>query len=251
MKALVVDNICMNFGGLQALNRVKVEVEVGERQVIIGPNGAGKTTLFHIISGILSPTSGTVYFFGENITRLPIHHRANLQLSQTFQLINLFKGLTVLENVVLALQSFKLSKFTLLRRLDNFGHIIQKAEEFLTEWGFRDKRHTYVSNLSYGDQRLLDIMLALVDQPRLLLMDEPTGGLSGAKIKTITSRIKNLSKEITILFIEHNMDVAFDLADRITVLHMGEVIKGGAPEEIRGDPLITEIYLGSRKGFQQ
>jgi branched-chain amino acid transport system ATP-binding protein len=251
MKALRVDNLCKNFDGLQALNHVRVEVEVGERQVIIGPNGAGKSTLFHIISGILSPTSGEIYLFGENITRLPIHLRANLQLAQTFQLINLFKGLTVSENIVLALQSFKRNRFTLLRRLSGFKQFIHEAEKFLKEWEFWDKRNVRVSNLSYGDQRLLDIMVALVNQPRFLLMDEPTGGLSGAEIQTITSRIKNLSKEITILFIEHNMDVAFDLADRITVLHMGEVVKGGTPEEIRGDPLVTEIYLGSGKGCEQ
>jgi len=247
MKALVVNDICKNFGGLQALNHVRVEVEVGERQVIIGPNGAGKSTLFHIISGILLPSSGDVYFYEENITRLPIHLRANLQLSQTFQLINLFKGLTVLETIVLALQSFKRTKFTLHRRLNGFKHIHQQAEEWLAEWHFEDKRNIHVSNLSYGNQRLLDIMLALANQPRLLLMDEPTGGLSGAEIQAITSRIKNLSREITILFIEHNMDVAFDLADRVTVLHMGEVVKSGTPKEIKGDPFVTEIYLGSQK----
>lgn len=251
MKALVVDNICKNFGGLQALRNVVVEVEVGERQVIIGPNGAGKSTLFYIISGILSPTSGAVYFFEENITRLPMHLRANLQLSQTFQLVNLFKGLTVLENIILALQSFKHTKFTFRRFLNSHRHIIHQAEQFLTEWGFRDKRNINVSNLSYGDQRLLDIMLALVSQPRFLLMDEPTSGLSGAEIQAVISRIKNLSKEITILFIEHNMDVAFDLADKVTVLHLGEVVKRGTPEEIRRDPLVKKIYLGSEKGFEK
>jgi branched-chain amino acid transport system ATP-binding protein len=248
MKALVVDNLCKNFGGLQALSRVRVEVEVGERQVIIGPNGAGKTTLFHIVSGILLPTSGKVYFFEENITRLPIHLRANLQLSQTFQLVNLFKGLTVLENILLALQSFKRTKFTLLRRLNGFRPILHQAEEFLTEWGFWNKRNIHVSNLSYGDQRLLDIMLALASQPRLLLMDEPTAGLSAAEIQTITSRIKNLTKEITILFIEHNMDVAFDLAERVTVLHMGQVVAEGTPTEIKRDPRVKKIYLGTEKG---
>jgi len=251
MKALRVDKLCKNFGGLQALNRVSVDAEVGERLVIIGPNGAGKSTLFHIISGILSPTSGDVYLFGKNITRLPIHIRANLQLSQTFQLTNLFKGLTVLENIILALQSFKQTKFTLHRRLSSFEHVLGQAEEFLREWGFWDKRKVYVSKLSYGDQRLLDIVLALVNQPRLLLLDEPTGGLAAAEVQAIVSRIKSLSREITVLFIEHNMDVAFDLADRITVLHMGEVVKGGTPEEIRRDPLVTEIYLGSKKRFRR
>ncbi len=247
MKALQVENICKNFGGLQALSRVAVEVEAGERQVIIGPNGAGKSTLFHIISGILPPTSGAIYLFGENITRLPVHLRAHLDLYQTFQLLNVFKGMTVLQNIVRALRSFKRKKFTLLSRLTNFGYLIGEAEEFLKTWEFWDKRHVPVSSLSYGDQRLLDLLVAMAGQPRFLLMDEPTGGLSPVEIQRISSHIKKLSKEMSILFIEHNMDVAFDIADRITVLHMGQVVKTGTPDEIRKDPLITEIYLGSQK----
>jgi branched-chain amino acid transport system ATP-binding protein len=245
MKALVVDKICKSFGGLQALFHVSLEVNVGERRVIIGPNGAGKTTLLHTISGILSPNSGAVYLFGENVTRLPLHRRANLQLSQTFQLINLFKKLTVLENVAMALQSFKGLKYTLYNPLSRYPFINQEAEASLKEWEFWEKRNIPVSVLSYGDQRLLDIMLALVSKPRLLLMDEPTSGLSSIEKRVVISKVKALTREITVLFIEHNMDVALDLAERVTVLHMGELVAEGTPAEIRRDSQVKKIYLGT------
>jgi len=245
MKALAVDNICKSFGGLQALHHVSLGVNVGERRVIIGPNGAGKTTLFHTISGILSPDSGAVYLFGEDVTRLPMHRRANLQLSQTFQLINLFKGLTVLENVAMALQSFKRLKYTLHRPFSTYPFINDQAEEFLKDWDLWEKRNIPVSSLSYGDQRLLDIMLALVSKPRLLLMDEPTSGLSTTEKRVVTSKVKALGREITVLFIEHNMDVALDLAERVTVLHMGELVAEGTPAEIRRDSQVKKIYLGT------
>jgi branched-chain amino acid transport system ATP-binding protein len=245
MKALVVDDICKSFGGLQALHHVSLEVNVGQRRVVIGPNGAGKTTLFHTISGVLSPDSGAVYLFGENITRLPMHRRANLQLSQTFQLVNLFKGLTVLENVAMALQSFKRLKYTLYKPLSSYPSINHQAEESLQEWELWEKRNIPVSSLSYGDQRMLDIMLALVNKPRLLLMDEPMSGLSMEEKRVVISKVKGLSLEITVLFIEHNMDVALDLAERVTVLNMGEVIAEGTPTEIRGDSQVKKIYLGA------
>jgi branched-chain amino acid transport system ATP-binding protein len=247
MKALLVDDISKNFGGVQALTKVYLEIEEGERRVIIGPNGAGKTTLFRVISGIVPPTSGEVYLFGERVTRSPVHHRAGMELSQTFQLIDLFKRLTVLENIVLALRSFQRLKYTLHWPLSSYKQVIHQAEQFLTEWGFWDKRNIKVSSLSYGDQRLLDIMLALVSEPRILLVDEPSSGLSAAEIKAVASRIRDLSKEITILFIEHNMDVALDLAHKVTVLHMGQVVTEGTPAEIKRDPQVQEIYLGTEK----
>jgi branched-chain amino acid transport system ATP-binding protein len=250
MKALIADKVCKNFGGLKALSGVSIEVDVGERRVIIGPNGAGKTTLFHIISGILAPTTGGVYLFGEEVTSLSLYRRARLNLSQTFQLTHLFKGLTLLGNVVLALQSFKEIGFGMSRSLINYKNIIAEAEERLKEWRLWEKRDLKVSNLSYGEQRLLDIMLAVISRPRFLLLDEPTSGLTLGEARAVTSRIQGLSREMTILFIEHNMDVALSLAERVTVLHMGEVIKEGSPEEIRRDELVKKIYLGSTKGLR-
>jgi branched-chain amino acid transport system ATP-binding protein len=248
MKVLVADKICKTFDGIQALLNVSVEVEIGEHRGIIGPNGAGKTTFFHIISGILTPTSGGIYLFGQDVTHLSMHARANLELSQTFQLISLFKKLSVLENVVLALQSFRRRKYVLHRPLSVYKEVFEEAEKFLKEWALWDKRNISVSDLSYGEQRLLDIMLALIGNPRLLLLDEPTSGLSLAEVKTVVSRIRGLSREITIIFIEHHMEVALELAERVTVLHMGQVVAEGTPAEIKRDPQVQKIYLGTKKG---
>jgi branched-chain amino acid transport system ATP-binding protein len=245
MKTLVLNSICKNFGGLQALYNVSLEVEIGERVAIIGPNGAGKTTLFSIIAGILPSTSGTVYLFGENINHIPMHRRVDLGISQTFQLINLFKGLSVLENAVLAVQSIKPIKYSLHRPLNSYKHVIHEAEKMITEWGIWEKRDTKVSDLSYGDQRLLDIMLALAKKPRLLLLDEPTSGLAFAEIQAVISKINVLSRDITILLIEHNMDVALNLADTVIVLHMGQVLAEGTPTTVKQDSRVKQIYLGT------
>ena len=247
MEVLVVDDVCKNFGGLQALDHVFLKVEVGDRRAIIGPNGAGKTTLFHIISGIISPTSGSIYMLGKDISFLPMYHRVNLGLSQTFQIINLFKGLTVLENAVLAIQGFKRVKHTIHRPLNSYKSLIPQAEELMEQWGLRDRRDVRVSSLSYGEQRLMDIMLAMASTPRLLLLDEPTSGLSLAEISIVISKIKDLSREITVLLIEHNMEVALDLADRVTVLNVGQVVKEGTPADIKGDPQVKKIYLRTEK----
>ncbi|MBI2830047.1 MAG: ABC transporter ATP-binding protein [Chloroflexi bacterium] len=248
MKVLSVNSICKNFGGLQALCNVNLNVELGERRVIIGPNGAGKTTLFHIISGILPPTSGAIHLAEEDITHLPMHHRVGLGVSQTFQIINLFKGLTVLENVILALRSFTCLKYNFYRHLKSCRDAFDEADNLLKEWSLWDKRDTKVANLSYGDQRLLDIMLALISHPKLLLLDEPTSGLPAAEAQTVIARIKELSREITTLIIEHNMDVALSLADFVTVLHLGQVVAEGTPEEMRRHAEVKRIYLGADGG---
>jgi branched-chain amino acid transport system ATP-binding protein len=248
MKILTLDRICKNFGGLQALYNVSIEVRVGDRLAIIGPNGAGKTTLFSIIAGVLPPTSGMIYLFKENINRSPMHRRVDLGISQTFQVINLFKGLSVLENTVLGVQSLKTIKYALHRPLSSYKHVLSEAEQVLTEWGLWKERNTKVSDLSYGDQRLLDIMLAMAKKPRLLLLDEPTSGLALAEIQNVVSKINELSREITILLIEHNMDVALNLADNVVVLHMGQVVAEGPPAIIKQDPRVNEIYLGTKKG---
>ncbi|MGA2463427.1 MAG: ABC transporter ATP-binding protein [Thermodesulfobacteriota bacterium] len=247
MKILALDNVCKSFGGLQALCDISLEMKTGERRAIIGPNGAGKTTLFHTITGIYAPTSGAIYLFEENITRLPIHRRANLGISQTFQLINLFRGLTVIENTILAVQSFNAVNYTLYRPLSSYKPVIHDAEQLVAGWGFWEKRKAIVSSLSYGDQRLLDIILALARKPRLLLLDEPTSGLALAEIHTVVSKINDLSREITVLLIEHNMDVALNLADTVTVLHMGQIVTEGPPAMIRQDSRVKEVYLGTRR----
>jgi len=245
MKALIVNNVSKNFGGLQALLQVKLELEVGERRVIIGPNGAGKTTLLHIIGGILKPSAGEIKLFDKNITFLPIHSRANLEISQTFQSISLFTDLSVLENALLALRSYKLLKYSLFWPLRRYKHIIEEGEHLLREWGLWEKRDYKVSSLSHGEQRLLDIILAFGSRPRLILMDEPTSGLTLSEAKVIVSRINKLSRKHTILFIEHKMDFALELADKVTVLNFGRVISEGTPAQIKNDPLVKRVYLGT------
>lgn len=247
MKILTLDRISKNFGGLQALTNVSIEAETGDRLAIIGPNGAGKTTLFSIIAGGLPPTSGTIYLFKENINRCPMHRRSDLGISQTFQVITLFRGLSVLENAVLSAHSLRSIKYSLFKPLDKYKHVISEAEEVLTGWGLWENRNTRVSDLSYGDQRLLDIALAMAKKPRLLLLDEPTSGLALDEIQNVVSKIKGLTREITVLLIEHNMDVALNLADNVVVLHMGQVVAGGPPAIIKQDPRVNEIYLGTKK----
>jgi branched-chain amino acid transport system ATP-binding protein len=247
MKILTLDRISKNFGGLQALSSVSFEAKTGERLAIIGPNGAGKTTLFSIISGGLLPTSGSIYLFEENINRSPMHRRAHLGISQTFQVITLFRGLTVLENAVLSTRSLVQVRYSLFRPLNRHNRVISEAEEILKAWGLWEDRNTKVSDLSYGDQRLLDISLAMAKKPRLLLLDEPTSGLALSEIPNVVSKIKALTREITVLLIEHNMDVALNLADNVVVLQNGQVVAGGPPAVIRQNPRVNEIYLGTKK----
>ncbi len=196
----------------------------------------------------MPPTSGAVYLFGEKIHSLPTYRRVDLGIGQTFQLINLFGGLTVLENAILAVQAMKRIKYTLHWPLSRYKDVTQEAEQLLKEWGLWDKRGVRVSSLSYGDQRLLDLTLALARNPSLLLLDEPTSGLPLADTQTVVSKIKNLSREITVLLIEHNMDVALSVADRVTVLHLGRLLAEGTPDEVRQAPQVMSIYLGEEKG---
>ena len=247
MNILELESISKMFGGLQALSDVSLGLEVGERRALIGPNGAGKSTLFHIIAGILSPTLGMVRFFGKNINRFPTYRRVDLGICQTFQVISLFKGLSVLENSMFAVQSLKPIKYSLHRPLRSYRHVVVDAEEMVRDWGFWEKRDMRVADLSYGDQRLVDIMLAMARKPRLLLLDEPTSGLALAEIETVISRINGLSRDITFMLIEHNMDVALNLADTISVLHMGRLVAEGSPEAIQQNSQVQDIYLGVGK----
>ncbi len=242
--ALILENLSKNFGGLEAVSQINLKVHKGERKGIIGPNGAGKTTLFNLISGDLLPTSGKIFLFGEDITKIPNHHRAYLGISRTFQITNLFSKLTVLENLVLAAQALEKTKFVMLRPLKNYKHLYQKAEEVLVKMGMLEKRNEVIKNLSHGEQRQIEVAMALLGKPRLLLLDEPTAGLAPAESSTMVSMLKNLDNTITMIIIEHDMDVAFELTDRISVLNFGRVLADGSKEEIRANETVQEIYLG-------
>lgn len=244
MTPLQVSGLNKSFGGLQALMGVNLSLQEGERRAIIGPNGAGKTTFFHLISGVLLPSSGHISLFGQDVTRKPPYRRAALGLARTFQINNLFPNLAVLDNILLAVQAKEKSKFSFLRPMTSYRPVYRKSESLMEEWGLANQAGTLVRNLSYGDQRVLEVVMALAQDPKLLLLDEPTGGLSPDETATVTNMLRQLPPDITVLLIEHDMDVAFAMADRVTVFYVGQVLIEGTPAEVRDNPKVQEIYLG-------
>ena len=245
MMALQVEQLSHRFGGLLALNDVNLVVAPGERLAIIGPNGAGKTTLFNIVTGIFRPTTGRIRLFGQDVTRLPPHRRAQLGLARTFQISTLFPRLSVLDSVLLAVQGLDAARFTLHRRRAAYGHLLERAESLLADWGLADRARQVTRQLSYGEQRQVELVLALAGRPKVLLLDEPTAGLSPAETASVAAMIRRFSRDTTILLIEHDMDVALDLVDRVTVLVQGRVLAEGSKDEVRSDPKVAAIYFGS------
>ena len=243
--ALSLNGLSKEFGGLRAVDGVTLTVGAGERRAIIGPNGAGKTTLFSLISGETRPTDGRISLFGRDVTRHAPHRRAGLGLARTYQITNLFPRLTTLENCLLAVQALTPAKFHLHRGLRHYPAFFERARAVLDAVGLGDKESEAVRNLSHGEQRQLEIALALAGSPRLLLLDEPTAGLSPAESHAMTELLKKLDPAITLLVIEHDMDVAFALTDRITVLHYGRVVADGLAHEVKTNALVQEIYLGA------
>lgn len=244
MEVLRIEGLSKNFGGVQALKDVSFTVQAGERLAIIGPNGAGKTTLFNLLNGQESATAGRIYFFGQEITTMPTHRRAHLGQGRSFQLISLFPNLTVLDNALLAVQGTKPSRFQLFRPITAYKHLFTKAQELLEAMALWEKRDDLVQALGYGEQRRLEITLSLASEPKLLLLDEPSSGLTAAEGADIITMIRNLGPDITVVVVAHDMDLVFGLAERIMVLHYGEVIADGMPEEIQANPRVKEIYMG-------
>lgn len=245
--ALRVENLGKHFGGLQVLEKLSFSVAAGERRAIIGPNGAGKTTLFNVIAGELPASEGKIFLFGEDVTGLPNYRRARLGLARTFQKNNLFLNLTVLDNLALVLQKkLGLEKVWFRpRSRGGFPRIYDEAMTTLETWQLAARADLPVGELSYGEQRQMEILLGLASGPRLLLLDEPTAGMSMAETRQILDLLRRLPPAVTLLIIEHDMDVVFGLADRITVLYYGRVLAEGTPEEIRADQRVREVYLGA------
>jgi len=241
---LVVENLSKDFGGLRAVDGVNLTIEPGERRVLMGPNGAGKTTFFNMISGVYPASSGKISFFGRDITQLPPYRRAELGMARTYQITNLFPKLTVAENILMACQALERTKFVMFRPLFSYRRIIDRCNELLKEFDLWEKRDTLIKNLSHGVQRQIEVALALAERPRLLLLDEPAAGLSSAETHGLTLLLKRLDPSITILLIEHDMDVAFEFAETITVLYQGKFLIEGPKELIRNNPTVQEIYLG-------
>ncbi|MCC6188350.1 MAG: ABC transporter ATP-binding protein [Anaerolineales bacterium] len=247
MSRLKADGLRKHFGGIAALVNVTLEVEPGERRAIIGPNGAGKSTLLNVLAGDLPPTAGRVCLDGREITRLPAHDRANLGLGRTFQRNNLFAGLSVFANTRLAVQHRQGLGREMLRDVRRFHAVTRETEAILEQVGLAEQRDRAVSTLAYGQQRALEVALALASKPKVLLLDEPTAGMSPAETAEMVKFIGALPRWLTMLIVEHDMDVVFTLADRITVLHFGEVLAEGAPEEVRANTRVQEVYLGASR----
>ncbi len=242
--ALECKGLTKKFGGLEALKNVCLKVEEGERRAIIGPNGAGKTTLFRLISGEYPATSGSVRLFGKDVTKLPAYKRTSLGLGRTFQITSLFPPLTVIDNLILAQMGLEGSKYSMLKPLCLYRHFYDKAHAIVEYMGMGDRKNERVKNLSHGEQRQIEIGMALITNAKVLLLDEPTAGLSPAESKLITKMIKDLEPNITILIIEHDMDVAFEVSSFITVLNLGEIFAEGTQSEVQKNKGVQEIYFG-------
>lgn len=245
MKPVTVEGLSKSFGGLQALSDVSFSVEAGERLVIIGPNGAGKTTLFNLISGELPPSNGKIYLLGEDVTHMPPHRRTHLGIARTFQITNLFFNLTLHQNILLAVLGLNPLKFMMHRPITSCNDIKAKTERLIERWGLQEFKNTLVRNLSYGMQRQIEVLMALASDAKILLLDEPTAGLPPGETSGLTSMVLGLDPNMTLLIIEHDMDVAFQLAHHMIVLHQGMVIAEGPPEKIKVNSKVKEIYLGA------
>jgi branched-chain amino acid transport system ATP-binding protein len=242
--ALELEGLCRQFGGLDAVRDVSLSVAEGARQAIIGPNGAGKTTLFNLITGELSPSAGRIRLFGRDVSSRPPHARAAMGLARTFQITNLFGRLTVEENVLLAVQALRPARYVMSRPLARYPTMLDRVRVLLEGVGLWERRHAEVHALSYGEQRQLEVLLALAGGPRLLLLDEPAAGLSPGERREMARFIKGLDPRLTILLIEHDMDVAFEIVETIAVLHFGRLVAQGLKDAVREDPAVQEIYLG-------
>ena len=242
---LELKGLSKSFGGLHAVRGVTFKIMPGDRKAIIGPNGAGKTTLFNLITGIFPATSGQVLLFGRDVTTWQSHRRTALGMARTFQVTHLFPKLTVLDNVLLAIEGLRPTKFVMWRFLSSYRDVYDKAHELLERASFLDRKDTEVRYLSHGEQRQLEIVLGLASDPKILLLDEPAAGLSSGESVEMTKFLMKLDPNLAILLIEHDMDVVFDVADEISVLHFGEVLESGVPEQIKNSQKVQEIYLGT------
>ncbi len=232
------------FGGLKVVHDVSLYVEPGERRVILGPNGAGKTTLFNLLVGELAPSTGDVLIDGRSVIGLSVSQRAQAGLSRSYQKNNLFEDLTIRENLMLAAAAGQRKTAWTIKDCFRDRAVRETAEEVAERVALLDMLDRPVRSASYGNRRQLEVGLALATKPRILLMDEPTSGVGPAMIDGFHRLLQSLPRDLTVGIIEHDLDLAFDVADRITVLNFGEVVFEGSPEETRGNPLVRDIYLG-------
>jgi len=242
--ALAVRDLDKSFGGLRVTSSVNLAVEPGERRLIIGPNGAGKTTLFNLITGELAPDRGVITLFGDDITRVPGRRRPHLGVARTYQIITLFPNDTLVRNVTLALLGLARLRWNPFVRLDRQTTLIARAHEVLARVRLGHLAERPLAQTSYGERRRVEIAMALAQNPRVLLLDEPFAGLSIEERRDVLALVTGIPRHVTVVMIEHDMDVALDFAERITVLHFGEVVVEGTRAEVVAHPRTREIYLG-------
>lgn len=244
--ALSAEGLTKYFGGIKVLEDIAFQVSKGERLAIIGPNGAGKTTLLNMINGQIPPTRGKIHFFGQDITHLPTHQRAHIGQARSFQLTSLLLKLTVLENTLLALHGLRRSRFNPWKTAGGYAPLMRQAEEALSAAGLWDRRDEPVESLAYGDQRRLEIFLCLAAKPKLLLLDEPSNGLTKAEGAEIITMINSqISRDVTVLIVAHDMELVFNVADRVMVLFEGEIVVCADCDIVKCDPRVQDIYMGA------
>ena len=246
---LDVRNLSRRFAAVDALQAVNFSVEAGEVHALIGPNGAGKTTFIHHVSGALHPDSGSVHFAGRDVTRLSMHQRVAVGMARSYQITNVFLGLSALDNVALAVQGRQDagSSFRFWRPARNETALFDEARSYLEQLGLGQRIATIAGNLAHGEQRALELAMALATKPQLLLLDEPMAGTGPEESAQMVELIEHIARHVTILLVEHDMAAVFRLADRVSVLVNGRLICTGTPDEVRANPEVRRAYLGDQQ----
>jgi branched-chain amino acid transport system ATP-binding protein len=247
MSILEAKDLYKDFSGLEVLFGINLSLKEGERHAIIGPNGAGKSTLFNLITGMYVPSRGRIRFEGRDITGFPPHRISRMGLARSFQITNIFRTLTVFENMRNAVLSRRKTRYGISSQVSRMSAITEESERFLSQIGLLERRDDLAGELAHGHQRALEIGLTLAMDPKLILLDEPTAGMSSNETRETVDLIERVTKGKTLVIVEHDMDVVFRMASRITVIYYGQVLASGPPEEIRNDQRVKDAYLGEEK----
>jgi branched-chain amino acid transport system ATP-binding protein len=247
MSLLKTQNLAVQFGSIKPVDDVTVSIEEHKLTSIIGPNGAGKTSFFNLLTGLYQPTRGSVFFDGQNITAMPVHEKVRLGLTRTFQILNVFDGLTVEQNLRIAVQRRHGRSWKFFARVDSSPAVEEEVSHIIERVRLQEKRRLLASDLSHGHRRHLEIGLSLATRPRLLLLDEPMSGLGMYESSVMAEFISTLSKELTVVLVEHHMSVVLSISDRVLVLSRGKLIANGTPAEIKANTAVQEAYLGTRR----
>lgn len=244
MEIIKTESLTKRFGGLVAVNNVDLSIEENRLTSIIGPNGAGKTTLYNLLIGLMKPDSGQIYFQGKDITGYPPHRIVKEGIARSFQILNIFTELSLFENIRIAVQAERGHGLEMLSSTGSLDEVNGRTYEIIKNIGLEGRENIAAKNLSYGDRRILEIGIALASNPKLLLLDEPTSGLASRETGSMTDFIQSLARDLTVVVIEHDMNVVLSISDHIAVLHQGKVIAEGTPDQIRQNDEVQEAYLG-------